>query len=158
GPTRFRSPNMRWEFNIDKANQALENAGWRRGADGIRARDGKRLRMVFQTSINPERQKAQAIVKQACAKAGIELELKAVTASVFFSSDVANPDTYTKFYADMQMYNVGPGAPDPQTFMSNFTIAEICSKDNKWARRNTTRWRNEEYDRLWKSADSEMDP
>ncbi len=25
-----------------------------------------------------------------------------MTASVFFSSDVANPDTYTKFYADLQ--------------------------------------------------------
>ncbi|HKQ97857.1 MAG TPA: peptide ABC transporter substrate-binding protein [Candidatus Polarisedimenticolia bacterium] len=158
GPTRFRSPNMRWEFNVDKANQILENAGWRRGADGVRAKDGKRLKMVFQTSINPERQKAQAIVKQACGKAGIELELKAVTANVFFSSDVGNPDTFTKFYSDLQMYSVGPNAPDPQTFMANYTTAEICSKDNKWARRNTTRWRNDEYDRLWKSAESEMDP
>src|SRR5213593_3484482 len=158
GPTRFRSPNMRWEFSIDKANQILEAAGWKRGADGVRAKDGKRLKVVFQTSINPERQKTQAIVKQACAKAGIDVELKSVVASVFFSSDVANPDTYTKFYTDLQMYNVGPGAPDPQTFMSNFTSMEICSKENKWARRNTTRWRSEEYDRLWKAAESEMDP
>ncbi len=89
---------------------------------------------------------------------GIEVELKSVVSSVFFSSDVANPDTFTKFYSDIQMYNAGPGAPDPQTFMSNFTSAEICSKENKWARRNTTRWRNEEYDRLWKAAESEMDP
>ena len=91
-------------------------------------------------------------------KAGMDVELKSVVSNVFFSSDVANPDTYTKFYSDLQMYNVGPGAPDPQTFMSNFTSAEICSKENKWARRNTTRWRNEEYDRLWKAAESEMDP
>jgi len=158
GPPRFRSPNTRWEFNVDKATQILDAAGWKRGADGVRGKDGKRLKLVFQTSINPERQKTQAIVKQACAKAGIELELKSVVAAVFFSSDVANPDTYTKFYADLQMYNVGPGAPDPQTFMSNFTSVEICSKDNKWARRNTTRWRNEEYDRVWKAAESEMDP
>jgi peptide/nickel transport system substrate-binding protein len=97
-------------------------------------------------------------VKQACAKAGIDVELKSVVSSVFFSSDVANPDTYTKFYSDLQMYNVGPGAPDPQTFMANFTSAEICSKDNKWARRNATRWRNDDYDRLWNAAESEMDP
>ena len=158
GPTRFRSPNMRWQFSIDKANQLLDSAGWKRGADGVRAKDGKRLKVLFQTSINPERQKTQAIVKQACAKAGIEVELKSVISNVFFSSDVANPDTYTKFYSDLQMYSVGPGAPDPQTFMSNFTTAEICSKDNKWAARNTTRWRNDEYDRLWKAAESEMDP
>jgi peptide/nickel transport system substrate-binding protein len=42
--------------------------------------------------------------------------------------------------------------------MSNFTSAEVCSKENKWVRRNTTRWRNEEYDRIWKAAESEMDP
>src|SRR5262249_52185297 len=88
----------------------------------------------------------------------IEVELKSVVASVFFSSDVANPDTYTKFYSDLQMYSVGPGAPDPQTFMSNFTSAEICSKENKWAARNTTRWRNDEYDRLWKAAETKTDP
>src|SRR5215831_765508 len=152
------TPNLRWEFSVDRASQLLEGAGWRRGGDGVRVKDGKRLKVVFQTSINPERQKTQAIVKQACAKAGIEVELKSVVASVFFSSDVANPDTYTKFYSDLQMYSVGPGAPDPQTFMSNFTTAEICSKDNKWAARNTTRWRNDEYDRLWKAAESEMDP
>ena len=158
GPPRFRSPNMRWEFSVDRANQILDGAGWRRGADGVRGKDGKRLKVVFQTSINPERQKTQSIVKQACAKAGIEVELKSVVSNVFFSSDVANPDTYTKFYADLQMYSTGPNAPDPQTFMSNFTSAEVCSKENKWARRNTTRWRNEEYDRIWKAAESEMDP
>src|SRR5882672_11284225 len=81
GPPRFRSRNTRWEFNVEKANQLLDNAGWRRGADGIRARDGKRLKFLYQTSINPERQKTQAIVKQACARAGIELELKAVVSS-----------------------------------------------------------------------------
>ena len=61
-----------WEFNVDKANQLLDAAGWKRGADGIRAKDGKKLKLVFQTSINTPRQKTQAIVKQACQKAGIE--------------------------------------------------------------------------------------
>jgi peptide/nickel transport system substrate-binding protein len=39
-PPRFRSPNTSFEFNIDKANQILEAAGWKKGADGIRAKDG----------------------------------------------------------------------------------------------------------------------
>ena len=50
----------------------------RRARDGIRAKDGKKLKFVFQTSINAPRQKTQAIVKQACQKAGIEIELKSV--------------------------------------------------------------------------------
>ena len=56
-----------------------------------------KLKAVYQTSINAPRQKTQEIVKQACQKAGIAVEIKSVTASVFFSSDVANPDTYPHF-------------------------------------------------------------
>jgi peptide/nickel transport system substrate-binding protein len=158
-PERFTSKNTTWEFNIDKANRLLEEAGWKRGADGVRAKDGKKLKLVFQTSINAPRQKTQAIIKQACQKAGIDLELKSVTASVYFSSDVANPDTTRKFYADIQMYTVGtPSSPDPERFMQQFVSWEIASKDNKWQGNNPTRWHNEEYDKAFRAAQGELDP
>jgi peptide/nickel transport system substrate-binding protein len=157
-PSRFRSSNMKWEFNVEKAIAILEAGGWKRGGDGIRAKDGKRLKLLYQTSINAPRQKNQQIVKQAAAKAGIEIEIKSVTASVFFSSDPANPDTYPHFYSDIQMYNNGPNAPDPQYFMNQFVSWEVASKANKWQGRNITRWRNEEYDRAYTAADSELDP
>ncbi len=157
-PSRYYSKNTRWEFNVDKANQILEAAGWKRGADGIRAKDGKRLKMLYQTAINAPRQKNQQIVKQAAARAGIEIELKSVTASVFFSSDPANPDTYPHFYADLQMYNTTMSAPDPQYFMQQFTSWEVSQKANKWQGRNITRWRNDEYDKTYTAADSELDP
>jgi peptide/nickel transport system substrate-binding protein len=157
-PQRFVSKNTKWEFSIEKANQLLDQAGWVRGPDGIRAKDGKQLKLVFQTSINAPRQKTQAIVKQACQKAGIELELKSVTASVFFSSDVANPDTARKFYCDVQMYNTNMGAPDPEMFMRQFVSWEIASKQNKWQGRNTTRWRNDAYDNTFHAAETELDP
>jgi peptide/nickel transport system substrate-binding protein len=157
-PARYRSGATRWEFNPDKAVAALEAAGWKRGADGVRAKDGRRLRLLFQTSINAPRQKTQAIVKQACARAGIEVELKSVVASAYFSSDVANPDTVRHFSADMQMYQVLMGRPDPQLFMERFTSWQIASRENKWTLSNTGRWRNEEYDRLWRASEGEMDP
>src|SRR4029450_1263003 len=141
-PPRFVSKNTQWEFNLDKANQLLEQAGWKKGSDGIRAKDGKKLKLVFQTAINAPRQKTQAIVKQACQKAGIDVELKSVTASVYFSSDVANPDTYQKFYCDLQMYNTGMAQPDPEVFLRRFLSWEASTKENKWQGRNTTRWQN----------------
>jgi peptide/nickel transport system substrate-binding protein len=157
-PPRFRSPNAKWEFNVDKANQVLEAAGWMRGPDGIRAKDGKKLKVVFQTSINAPRQKNQAIVKQACQKAGIDMELKSITASVYFSSDVANPDTYTKFYCDVQMYTTTMTQPDPELFMNQFCSWEAASKDNKWQGRNITRWKSEDYDKAYRAAEGELDP
>jgi peptide/nickel transport system substrate-binding protein len=157
-PPRFRSPNMTMEFNIAKANEILDQAGWARGPDGIRAKGAVKLRYVYQTSINAPRQKTQAIVKQACARCGIEIEIKSVTASVFFSSDVANPDTYTKFYADIQMYTTTMTQADPQLFMNQYTSWEIATKDNKWQGRNIVRWRNEEYDRAFRASEGELDP
>jgi peptide/nickel transport system substrate-binding protein len=157
-PEKYRSKNTKWEFNVEKANQILDAAGWKRGSDGVRAKDGKKLSFVYQTSINAPRQKNQAIVKQACQKAGIEVELKSITASVYFSSDVANPDTYSKFYTDIQMYNTTMTEPDPGFFMNQFVSTESATKDNKWQGRNITRWKNEEYDKLFKEADSELDP
>ena len=158
-PERYVSTNTTWEFNIDKANRLLDDAGWKRGPDGIRAKDGKKLKFVFQTSINAPRQKTQAIVKQACQKAGIDIELKSITASVYFSSDVANPDTARKFYADLQMFTTGtPSVPDPERFMQQFVSWEVASKDNKWQGMNSTRWRNEEYDKNFLNAQSELDP
>jgi len=157
-PARFHSKNNKWEFNVEKANQLLDAGGWKRGGDGIRTKDGKRLKVVFQTSINAPRQKTQAIIKQACTRAGIDVEVKAIVASVFFSSDAGNPDTFPHFYSDLQMYNTTMGAPDPQYFMNQFTSWEVASAANKWAGRNPTRWRNEEYDRLYRASEVEMDP
>jgi len=157
-PERFVSKTTKYEFNVDKASEVLEKAGWKKGGDGIREKDGKKLKFVFQTSINQPRQKTQAIVKQAAQKAGIDLELKSVTASVFFSSDVANPDTYSHFYCDMQMYTTTMTQPDAGTFMNQFTTAEVATKENKWQGRNITRWQNKAYDDNYKAAQSEVDP
>jgi peptide/nickel transport system substrate-binding protein len=156
-PSRYRSPNTSYEFNVDKANQILDAAGWRRGADGIRAKGDVKLRFVFQTSVSQPRQKTQAIVKDACTKAGIDLELKSVTAAVFFGSDVANPDTYQKFWCDVQMYTTTMTQPDPQIFMEQWTTDQIAQKANKWASRNLVRWSNAEYDATFKAAQVEFD-
>lgn len=157
-PPRFRSENMRFEFSIQKANEILDAAGWARGRDGIRAKDGVRLRFVYQTSVNAPRQRTQAIYKQAAQRAGIDLELKSVTASVFFSSDVANPDTYTKLYADMQMYTTTMPQADPERFMNQYVSWEVSAKANNWQGRNIVRWRSDEYDRIFRESQGELDP
>ncbi len=157
-PQRYRSPNTKYEFNIDKAAQLLEAAGWKKGSDGVREKGGKKLKFVYQTSVNTLRQKEQAVVKQAAQKAGVEIEIKQVTASVFFSSDVANPDTYGKFWADMQMYTTTQSEPDPGTFMGQYLAREFSQKANKWSGRNICRWSNDEYEKLYAASEVELDP
>ncbi len=157
-PARFRSPNRRHEFSVDKANALLDGAGYRRGSGGLREKDGRKLRFVFQSSGNPLRQKVQAVFKQACSQCGIELELKAVQASVFFGADIANPDTVAKFWADLQLFAFTMGEPDPRRFMDQYVSWEAASKANQWQGRNYMRWRNDAYDAAYRAADGELDP
>ena len=156
-PKRFQSPHTRWEFDLPKAAQLLDQAGWKRGADGVRVKDGRRMKLLYQTSVNPVRQKTQAIVKKAFEQAGVEVELKAVNPEVFFSSDPGNADAQAKFHADLQMFTVSPGSPDPQAHMMQFVSWEIARKANNWAGQNVVRWVSAAYDRLWKQAAVELD-
>jgi peptide/nickel transport system substrate-binding protein len=157
-PPSVVSKNTKWEFNIAKANGLLEAAGWKRGGDGLRAKDGKTLKLVFHTSINGPRQKTQAIVKRACQQAGIDIEIKATVAQVYFSSDVGNADISKKFPADLQMSTVNMLSPDPEAFMRQWVSWEAAQKANKWQGLNTTRWQNAEYDKTYRAAEGELDP
>jgi peptide/nickel transport system substrate-binding protein len=158
GPAQFASKNTTWEFSIEKAAKLLDDAGWKVGADGIREKDGKKLKFLYQTSTNGPRQKTQAIVKQACQKAGIDVELKSVVASVFFSSDVANPDTYSKFYADIEEFQIPMTQPDPALHMGRYKSRNVATKENKWQGQNFPRWVNKDFDAAIDAAESETDP
>ena len=158
GPEKFVSKNTSWEFSVEKAAKLLDEAGWKPGADGVREKDGKKLKLLYQTSINGPRQKTQAIVKQAMQKAGIDVELKSVVASVFFSSDVANPDTYAKFYADIEMFQIPMTQPDPAQHMRRYISANVTTKENKWQGQNFPRYINKDYDAVVAAAESEVDP
>jgi peptide/nickel transport system substrate-binding protein len=156
-PPQYLSPNTRWEFNPAKAATMLDAAGWTPGAGGVREKGGRRLKFLFQTSINAPRQKTQALVKQAALKAGVEIEVKAVTGSVFFSTDPGNPDTYGKFQADLQMFTAG-GTIDPPRSLLRFVSWEVATKANKWSGINLSRWRHADYDRDFRQAERELDP
>jgi peptide/nickel transport system substrate-binding protein len=157
-PDRFVSKDTHYEFNVEGAKKLLDEGGWMPGADGIREKDGVKLHAVYQTSINAPRQKTQEIVKQACEKAGISVEIKSTVASVCFSSDVANLGTYEHFSTDLQMYTTAMQQPDPGVFMRQFLSSEIASKANKYQGRNVVRWQSPEYDRLFAQSEVEIDP
>ncbi len=134
--------------DIDKANAILDEAGWMRGSDGVREKDGVRLSILYQTSTNAVRQDTQALVKQWWGEIGVETELKNIDASVFFGGDQSSPDTFQKFYADIEMYTNLFSGTDPETYMNNWTCGEIPSPDNNWLGNNMPRYCNPDYDAL----------
>ncbi|MGK7875948.1 MAG: peptide ABC transporter substrate-binding protein [Xenococcaceae cyanobacterium] len=158
-PQQYNSPNTSYEFNLEKAAALLDEAGWvDTNNNGIRDRDGLEMQVVFQTSVNPLRQKTQEVVKQGLQSIGFGVELKSIDASIFFSSDPANTDTTEHFYADLQMFTTGNINPDPGTYMKTYTCGEIPQKANNWTGDNVSRYCNQTYDNLWQQSRTELNP
>jgi peptide/nickel transport system substrate-binding protein len=157
-PEDITSKNTSCDRDIEQAKTLLEEAGWTVGSDGIREKDGKKLKLLFQTSTNQVRQATQAIVKQSLQEVGIDVELKNVDAGVFFGGDPGNPDTLNKFYADLQMYTNSPTDPDPVNYFDGFTCAKVNSKENQWNGGNDGRYCNEEFDTLFAELSTAFDP
>lgn len=107
---------------------------------------------------NAPLQKCQVIIKDACSRAGIELELKAVVSAVFFGGDSANPDTFQKFWADIQLFSTTMHSPDPERFIGRLHTGSIAQKVIQWSRGNHRRWSNAEFDALHDASQTEMDP
>jgi peptide/nickel transport system substrate-binding protein len=144
-------------FDVARANQLLDQAGWTRGSDGMRQKNGVAMKVLFQTSVNPLRQKEQDIVKASWEQLGVSVELKAVDAGVFFSSDAGNPDTASHFYADVEMFTNGSTGPDQTNYLSNWTTQRIAQQSNQWRANNYNRYSNPEYDQLWQQYQSNPD-
>ncbi len=144
--------------DIDEANRLLDEAGWTRGADGIRVKNGVRLSLLFQTSVNTLRQKTQELIKANWAEIGVETELKSVDGSVFFGSDPGNPDNIGHFFADIQMYTTGAPEPDPTAHLCGWVSSAASQKENEWRGTNNMRWQNTEYDALCDQLRAELDP
>lgn len=116
--------------------------------DGIREYNGIPLYVRYQTSTNTVRQKTQELIKQWWGEIGIETELINHNAGVFFGGDPNSPDTYQKFFTDLEMYTSGP-AVDPQLHLSQWQCAFVPGKANVWAGGNIFRGCSEEYDALF---------
>lgn len=158
-PDIYKSPNATYEFNLKKAGALLDQAGWvDTNNNGIRDKNGVEMKVVFQTSVNPLRQKTQEIIKQALEPLGIGVELKSIDSSIFFASDPSNPDTFSHFYADLQLLASNNTSPDPGAYMKDWTCDEIAQKSNNWSKRNSSRYCNPQYDALWKQSAKEIDP
>ncbi len=134
--------------DIAAANKLLDDAGWKKGGDGIRAKNGVKLSFLYQTSTNSVRQATQALVKDMWAQIGVSVELRNISASVFFGGDPASPDTFQKFYADLEMYTNNFDGTDPEPYMAQWMCDKAPSPKSGWQGENMPRYCNPEYDKL----------
>ncbi|MDH3668243.1 MAG: peptide ABC transporter substrate-binding protein [Paracoccaceae bacterium] len=150
-PNAYASTNNDWckTQDVEQAKALLDEAGWNdTDGDGVREKDGVKLSVIYQTSTNSVRQGTQALIKQMWAEIGVETELKNISASVFFGGDQSSPDTFQKFFADIEMYTNNFNGTDPEAYMGSWTCKQIPSPENQWVANNMPRYCNAEYDAL----------
>lgn len=137
--------------DVEGAKALLDEAGWTDSdGDGIRDKDGKKLKLLYQTSVNAIRQDFQSIIKQWWNDIGVEVELKTVDGSVFFGGDAGSPDTFQKFYADVEMYANNFDGTDPEPYLAQYTCEKAPSPESQWQGENVNRFCDPAYDALVK--------
>lgn len=134
--------------DIEGAKALLEEAGWKVGAGGIREKDGVKLSLLYQTSTNAVRQDFQALIKQWWSEIGVETELRNISGSVFFGGDPGSPDTFQKFYADVEMYANNFDGTDPEAYLAQHTCEKAPRPETQWQGENINRFCDPEYDKL----------
>ena len=145
-----------FSYDLKKAGDLLDQAGWKKGSDGIREKNGVKMNMTFRSSVVPQRDKEAQVIKQSLKELGINLDIKSVDASVFFGRP-DNPDSATRFTVDINMLATGSSKPDPQSFFEAFTIAQLPSKANNWGLGNISRWSDPMYDQMYDQFKRELD-
>jgi peptide/nickel transport system substrate-binding protein len=150
-PEMFASPNTDClTQDVEGAKALLESSGWvDSDGDGVREKDGMKLKVLYQTSVNPVRQDFQAIIKSMWNEIGVEVELKQVDASVFFGGDAGSPDTFQKFYSDVEMYANNFDGTDPEPYLGQYLCDKIPGPENQWQGENVNRFCDPAYDELW---------
>ena len=157
-PDKYTSENTDYEFNLEKAEQLLEDAGWTdSNGDGVRDKNGVEMSLLFTSSVNPVRQKTQEIIKQNLESIGMDVELRSVEAGVYFG-DSTNPDSVHQFNADLQLFAFDSETPEPDSYMELYACDQISQKENQWSKENSSRYCNPAYDALLGQLATETDP
>ncbi|MBV9174246.1 MAG: peptide ABC transporter substrate-binding protein [Chloroflexi bacterium] len=156
---QYMPPGLTWEYNLDKARALLDEVAAAPGPDGIRVLNGRRMSWLYSSSTNSVRQKEQEIIKAALQQIGIEVEIKAVDASAYFSA--SNADSFQQLKADLGMETNAAGVYPLLwylRYLSADPAQDIAQKDNNWSGRNIMRYQNPQLNDLYAQAAAEVDP
>ncbi|MDQ2653284.1 MAG: peptide ABC transporter substrate-binding protein [Chloroflexota bacterium] len=160
GIAAMASPNTSWEFNLEEAGKILDEAGWAMNGS-VRSKDGVDASITYVSSINPVRQKTQAINKQSMEKLGFQVELRQVDSAVFFDGSPGNEQNINHFFNDMQMYTNNSTTPIPVAYMIGWYAGpegeNVAQKANDWNGQNYCRFQNADYDELFDQVRLETD-
>lgn len=133
------------------AARLLDQAGWIKGEDGIRRKEGKKLSLSLMTTAgNRVRELVQVYLQDQWRALGVEIEIKNEPARVFFGET-----TRKRKFEAMAMYAwISSPESNPRSTLSSKSIP---AESNGWSGQNQPGWKNERVDQLIGQLDLEFD-
>jgi peptide/nickel transport system substrate-binding protein len=142
-------------FDPQKASTMLEGAGWRRGPDGIRVKDGVRASVRFSVSAgDTARALYQQLIQQNLKDVGIEVRIDNKTDAQLFGLWADN-GMFARGNFDLGMSRYG-GHLNPSNSLVRHTTGNIPSDQNPGTR-TFAHWSNPAFDAAYAEADSTLD-
>ncbi|RYZ64893.1 MAG: peptide ABC transporter substrate-binding protein, partial [Proteobacteria bacterium] len=140
-----------YPYSKREASKLLDEAGWKMGTDGYRAKDGKRLSLQFMTTAgNKARELVQVFLQDQYKQIGVEIVTKNEPARVFFGET-----TRKRNYGAMAMFAwVSSPENSPR---STFHSSNVPSEKNGWSGQNYMNWVNKDNDKLLEELELEFD-
>ena len=136
-------------FDLARANQLLDQAGYKMGPNGVRVADGHPMSytVIIPTTIAENwGQRSFQIIQADFQKVGVKLNEKTLDDTAAYDAILANH--YKNF--EISMWDWGP-LPDPDFMLSVLT----CGSWNVW---NDTGYCNKSYDSLYQAQSAAMNP
>jgi len=135
----WHNPNIKdVEFNIEEANRILEEAGYLKGADGVRTKDDLRLEFRLQfPSDNTVYPRMADMIADWFSQAGMKANPEAVDSDALVAATTPTGDY------DLVLWGWGPD-PDPDFILSVMTTDQFV--DGGWS---DSGYHNPEYDKLY---------
>jgi peptide/nickel transport system substrate-binding protein len=142
----YYNPDLpKHEYNMEKAAKLLDDAGWVKGEDGVRAKDGVRLAFTSSTTAgNHIREQVQQFLQQSFKDLGVELTISNLPPAVMWGEYWM----MSQFDSVIVGINFLTGS-DPDTsdyFMSTSSGAKGGNGQNTW------QYANPEVDKLLKEG------
>ncbi len=141
-----------YELDLAKADALLNEAGWTKKADGMRANAaGEALRFQLMTTAgNRTRELVEQVLQSQWKAAGIDIDIRNEPARVFFGETV----TKRKFPSMAMFAWISAPESVPRTTLHS---EEIPSEANNWSGQNYTGFNNSEMDELLEKIELELD-
>ena len=144
-------------YDPKKANETLDAAGWVKGADGIRSKNGVRASLSYTTTTgDSNRERVQQVLLDEWKAVGIEVKIQNQPSSVLLSGSCTSKDPRKLGTFDLVQYASSPGIDPHSTVFTRYHSKNIPTQAN-CVGQNYTRVKNADMDKAIEAAGTTLD-